>query len=251
MARYSVQEAQDLLPSNIGYFSLKEDGDVAPVRILYSRPSDIEIVSVHRVMVKGRERNIECAKEHKEDADEVCPLCASGAKVGYRIFVPVFDIEENAVKIWEKGGTFYKKLDPYFMRTDKLWEEIIEVKRHGRGEDRNPTYSLSLITGEYADTDSIHDFDIEEVEIPDISDANSYLLIKKTPEQMRYFLEHGMFEDDDGGRQGRNNGGGQQPEQQQGAYRRRGGEQQAPSTGYSSRLGGSSTPPRSNARREF
>lgn len=248
MARYSLEEAEKLAGS-LGYFSIRENGEKAKIRILYKEAAEVEVVDVHRVEYKGRNRNIECVKEHPEDSDENCPFCNAGIKISRKIFVPVYDINESCVKIWEKGITFTRRLFSLFANYPNLWEEIIEVQRID-GRNDLPDYKISVITDEYDRTDAIFDFDISDIDIPDIAtDESNIMLTQKSKPEMEYFLKNGKFEDDAPSQYTKKEQYGQS---NQNEYRRRGQPNEtsegSSNSGNNNNSGYSS---RTNRRREF
>ena len=102
MARVRYDEVDQYTTSTTNFFQLKEDRDVATVRILYNNVDDIEAHSLHRVKINGRDKWVECLRQIN-DSVEVCPLCASGNKIQLRVFVPLYIEDDGSVKIWERG----------------------------------------------------------------------------------------------------------------------------------------------------
>ena len=64
-----------------GYFSLKNDKDVARVRFLYNSADDIEGYAVHEVEIDGKKRYVNCLREYNQPLD-TCPFCAASREIG-------------------------------------------------------------------------------------------------------------------------------------------------------------------------
>ena len=112
MARVRYDEVDQYTTNTTNFFQLKEDRDVATVRILYNNVDDIEAHSLHRVKINGRDKWVECLRQIN-DSVEVCPLCASGNKIQLRVFVPLYIEDDGSVKLWERGKKFIDKLTSY------------------------------------------------------------------------------------------------------------------------------------------
>lgn len=97
----------------IGYFnSLKDDGDEAVVRFAYNTKKDFTVVTVHRIKVEDKWRNVACLKG-PYDPVENCPLCASGNKMLTKVFVNLIDYvknEEGQLRPYQKFGNVHLAL---------------------------------------------------------------------------------------------------------------------------------------------
>ena len=78
MARFNVENAEHYGgQGGGGYFSLKNDKDVAQVRFLYDSADDIEGYAVHEVKIGDKKRYVNCLREYGEPVS-ACPLCEKG-----------------------------------------------------------------------------------------------------------------------------------------------------------------------------
>ena len=121
MAKISINKSgQYQQNGNSEFFTLKDDGDTARVRFLYSDPNgeDIDYFLVHEVEIDGKRRYVSCnaiddeGRMHTED----CPLCKSGNKPKEKLFLQLFDEDDQKLKIWERGKNFVAKIITYLNR---------------------------------------------------------------------------------------------------------------------------------------
>ena len=147
MAKISINKSgQYQQNSNSEFFTLKDDGDSARVRFLYSDPNgeDIDYFLVHEVEIDGKRRYVSCnaiddeGRMHTED----CPLCKSGNKPKEKLFLQLFDEDDQKLKIWERGKNFVAKIITYLNRYEALVEQPFDIERRGKKGDTNTTYEL-------------------------------------------------------------------------------------------------------------
>lgn len=147
MAKISINKSgQYQQNSNSEFFTLKDDGDSARVRFLYSDPNgeDIDYFLVHEVEIDGKRRYVSCnaiddeGRMHTED----CPLCKSGNKPKEKLFLQLFDEDDQKLKIWERGKNFVAKIITYLNRYGTLVEQPFDIERRGKKGDTNTTYEL-------------------------------------------------------------------------------------------------------------
>ena len=147
MAKISINKSgQYQQNSNSEFFTLKDDGDSARVRFLYSDPNgeDIDYFLVHEVEIDGKRRYVSCnaideeGRMHTED----CPLCKSGNKPKEKLFLQLYDEDDQKLKIWERGKNFVAKIITYLNRYGALVEQPFDIERRGKKGDTNTTYEL-------------------------------------------------------------------------------------------------------------
>lgn len=153
MAQISYEIAQNLTEnkSDIGFFSLKNDGDEAIVRFPYRSTEDFEILSVHTIKVNNTDRKISCLR-NPHDPISACPLCANGKKYAGRFgevdesaiqnkfFVKMLQYIRNAdgtvtaqPVIWERPIGFAKELGNLMKEYGPLNECVFKLVRTGTG----------------------------------------------------------------------------------------------------------------------
>ena len=186
MARFTADEADNYGSSGSGgFFSLKNDKEVKQVRLLYNRVEDIEGVSVHKVKVGDSEHYVNCLRNYNDPVD-VCPFCAAKMAVQARLIIPLYNIDEDKVQIWDRGKTMFGKLTSLCSRyatKRNLVNNIFEIERNGKPKDQKTTYEFYQIEAD--------DTEIEDLpEVPEF--VNNYVW-DKTAEDMEYYLETGEF----------------------------------------------------------
>ena len=167
-----------------GFFSLKNDKDVAQVRFLYNDIDDVEGLSVHQVEVNGKKRYVNCLREYNDPMDK-CPFCREGKFTTAKLFVPLYNIDEDKVVVWERGKQFFQQISGLCSRYSKggFVSHTFEIERHGKPKDTNTTYGI-YETG--SDDTTLDDF-------PEAKTAASGIVLDKTADDMEYYLETGEF----------------------------------------------------------
>ncbi len=186
MARFNAQEADNYGgQGGGGFFSLKNDKDVATVRFMYNTIDDVEGYAVHEIEVDGRKRYVNCLREYNQPVDD-CPLCAAKQRVIAKVFVPVYDEETQEIKIWDRGKTFFSKLSSLCARYNPLVSTPFEIERNGKKGDTSTTYeTYSLATDDL----TLEDF-------PEVPELLGTLILDKTYEELEFYLGNGYFEED-------------------------------------------------------
>ena len=153
MARISFdafqQAASEQSGSEVGFFSLKNDGDEAVVRILHNSSEDFDIIATHPIKVGEYFRKAACLRNPGEAPDK-CPLCASGAKLQYRIFVHMiqYSTGENGTIIakpvvWDRSAKdMSQKLVTMIQEYGPLSDCVFKVRRNGKAGDMQTTYEI-------------------------------------------------------------------------------------------------------------
>ena len=148
MAQISYEDVKSSSDNefDVGFFSLKSDGDEAVVRILCDQVSDLEILTVHPVTVGQSSfpnRNVNCLRTPR-DPLEMCPFCNSGEKVKQRVFIKLLQYDNNKVPhavVWDRpAGTYVPKLKSYIDNYGPLSNIMCKIIRHGSGLDT--TYDI-------------------------------------------------------------------------------------------------------------
>ena len=190
MARFNASESSNYGgQGGGGFFGISEDKGIKKVRFLYNNEEDIEGFSVHKVEVDGKERYVNCLRSYKDPID-ACPFCREHIKTQVKLFVPVYNIDEDAVQIWDRGKKMFEKMSSLCSRyasKDNLVNHIFEVERHGKPKDTATTYEIYEV--EKDDTE-LEDFE----DIPNILGG---LVMDKSADDMEYFLESKEFPPED------------------------------------------------------
>lgn len=168
-----------------GFFSLQNDMDVAAVRFLYNTADDIEGYAVHEVEIDGKKRYVNCIREYNQPVDD-CPFCKAKKFQVAKLFIPVYNIDEDKVQLWERGKTFFGKISGICARYNKapIVSQTFEIERHGKPKDTKTTYEI------YRTEDPADDTQIEDFDIPEVLGG---IVLDKTAEDMEFFLSEGYF----------------------------------------------------------
>ena len=165
-----------------GYFSLKNDKDVATVRFMYNDINDVEGYAVHRIEVDGKNRYVNCIRDYDQPVDQ-CPFCRERMPQYAKLFIPLYNEDEQKVQVWERGKKFFQKISSICSRYPQLVSHTFEIERNGKAGDQQTTYEI-YETGK--DKTSLTD-------LPEVPDVLGGVVLDKTAEDMEYFLETGEF----------------------------------------------------------
>lgn len=184
MARFSANEADHYGgQGGAGFFRLQNDMDVAKVRFMYNGIDDVQGDSVHQIEIDGKKRYVNCLRGYKDPVD-VCPFCKEGKFVVAKLFIPVYNIQEDKVQIWERGKTFFGKMSGLCSRYPNLVSQVFEIERHGKAGDQGTTYEVFPI-GQSDDT-TLED-------LPELPNIIGGFVLDKSADDMEYFLQEGNF----------------------------------------------------------
>ena len=139
----------DNVGAKAGWFSLKDDGDSATVRMLhkgqigteeYGSPKyDLDVFEVHKLDVdgSGKERTILCKGEN-------CEICKAGNKSSLRMFLQMINLDEKdkekQLQLWERGITDIKQILGIIEEYGDLNSRDIKIKRSGAKNSLKTTY---------------------------------------------------------------------------------------------------------------
>lgn len=137
--------------SKAGWFSLKDDGDTATVRLLHhgevgkeedgSPAYDLDIYEVHKLDVdgSGRDRTVLCKGEE-------CELCRAGEKPKLRMFLQMLNLDERdpdkQLQLWERGITDIKQILGLCEEYGDLSKRDIKIKRSGAKGNLKTSYQF-------------------------------------------------------------------------------------------------------------
>lgn len=176
--------------SDFDFLQLKDDGDIAKVRFYIESLDDVKMYVVHKVTAKnGKTRYVNCLRTYDQPIDD-CPFCREALqnkemRTEVKMFLPVLDMDDNRVKIFERGRTFYKELEGHVRRNAPLSNYPCEIERNGAKGSTDTIYKVFPLAQEKDET-LIKDMP-EEPEL-----LNGYIL-EMTIQEMEDFLETGML----------------------------------------------------------
>ena len=172
-----------------GFFRLKKDKEVAQVRFLYNGIEDVEAYAVHKVDTPDSKygRYVNCLRSYDEPKDN-CPFCREGVPQQVRLFIPLYNIDEDKIQIWDRGKTFAHKMTSLCSRYPNLVSHVFEIERNGKEIDKKTTYETYEVD---KDDTTLEDLDVQ------IQDILGGAVLDKTAEDMEYYLEAKEFPPDE------------------------------------------------------
>ena len=186
MARFRADEADNYGGNGgAGYFSLKNDKDVARVRFMYNSIDDVEGYAVHEVEINGKKRYVNCLRAYNEPLSK-CPFCEAKKFQTAKLFIPLYNVDEDRMQIWERGKKFFAKISSICARyasKDSLCSHIFEIERNGKKGETSTTYEIYEV-----DRDDTKLEDLGEVQ-----DPIGTIILEKSSDDMAFYLENGYF----------------------------------------------------------
>ena len=190
MGRFTFDEADNYGGhGGAGYFSLKNDRDIATVRFLYETPEDVDGYAVHQVEIDGKKRYVNCLRAYNEPLDE-CPFCKAGHYQMAKLFIPLYNEDTGKVQVWERGKKFFSKLSSVLSRcdADPICSQTFEIERNGKSGDTQTTYEI------YQTKKKPDDSQLDDYETPNILGS---IVLDKSAEDMQYYVDNGYFPPED------------------------------------------------------
>ena len=191
MARFNANDAEKYgNGGGAGYFSLKNDKDTAQVRFLYHGIDDVVGYSVHAVEIDGRTRYVNCPRNYNDPVD-TCPLCKDHKFTTAKMFIPLYNIDEDKVQLWERGKRFFSQISSLCGRyagRNPLCAQVFEIERNGAKGDTNTTYQIYAVGGP-------DDTQLED--LPEAPDVLGTMILDKSFEELENFVQTGSFDNEE------------------------------------------------------
>lgn len=134
----------------MSYFSLKNDGDEAIVRILHDTTDSFDIFACHQAKYNGKDRYVNCLRD-PHDPVEKCPFCEAGEKLSYQFYIHLIEYVtgENGqiiptAKIWQRGMSYANTIKNLISEYGNLSDVVFKIKRSGAAGSRDTTYSIMM-----------------------------------------------------------------------------------------------------------
>lgn len=187
MARFRADEADKYGgQGGAGYFSLKNDKDTARVRFMYSSADDVEGYAVHQVEIDGKKRYVNCLREYNEPISK-CPFCEARKFQTAKLFVPIYNVDEEKVQIWERGKKFFAKISSLCSRYPNIVSQVFEIERNGKKGETSTTYEIYPVG--QADDTTLDD-------LPEVKDPIGSIILDKSADDMAFYVENEYFPPD-------------------------------------------------------
>lgn len=168
-----------------GYFSLKNDKDVATVRFMYNSIDDVEGYAVHEVTIDDKKRYVNCLREYNQPVD-MCPFCREKKFQTAKLFIPLYNEDEQKVQVWERGKKFFAKISSICARYPNVVSHKFEIERNGKPRETTTTYEIYEVGSD--------DTTLED--LPEVNDPIGTIILDKSAEDMEFYLENGYFPPD-------------------------------------------------------
>ena len=216
MSQFSYEQYQSAVSqaeangdgAKVGYFKLKDDGDIAIARINIGSTDELDFAAVHTLNVNGRWMKVSCLNPLGTNANG-CSLCAAhnanpkGAisKPAKKVYIPMLVSyrDPNAATgyttpapvIWERPAAFSRELANKLMIAGNLRNTLVLITRNGKAGDMQTTYSMDILPADHpvfkadmipADFKAFNNFNIAR---------HSYW--DKTAEEINTYLTTGQF----------------------------------------------------------
>lgn len=188
MARITVNEIENYQLENTSeFFALKNDKDVATVHFLADSTEDLDVMVVHKVQIDGKNRYVNCLRSAFEPVGS-CPLCESGFKVEVRIFIQMYDLASKKIKVWDRGRTFLRVLEPFTRRIKPLYKKAFDIERSGVAGDMKTTYALFP-------REDLQELSFEELpEKVEITGTENGIVLNKSFNELYNYVQTGSFD---------------------------------------------------------
>ena len=216
MANFSYADYQNVVAqaqangegAKVGYFKLKNDGDIAIARINISSTDELMFASVHTINAGGKWIKVNCLNPLGMNGGS-CGLCAAHAanpngavsKPAKKVFIPMMVSyrDPNAATgytapapvIWDRPAAFSRELANKLMVAGDLRNTMVLITRNGKAGDMQTTYSMDILP-------ETHPVFKPEMIPVDFSAFNNFNIARhsyweKTADEIQAYLTTGQF----------------------------------------------------------
>lgn len=121
-----------------GKFVLRNDDDSADVIFLYRSDKDVLVADSH--YIKSTDSGyVHCCGTG-------CPACAKGIRIQTKLFIPVYNITDQEVQIWDRNISFENQLQrDVFGGYPNPSDYVFRITRHGIAGSIDTTYEIRAI----------------------------------------------------------------------------------------------------------
>lgn len=217
MAQFSYDQYQNVVAqaqasgegsSKVGYFKLKNDGDIAIARLNIGTTDDLMFASVHTIGINGKWIKVSCLNPLGAYNGD-CALCAAAnanpkgaiSKAAKKVFIPMMVSYRDqqaatgyttpAPVIWDRPAAFSRELAAKLMAAGDLRNTLVLITRNGKAGDMQTTYSMDILPADHPV------FKPEMIPV-DFSAFNNFNIARhsyweKTAEEIQAYLTTGQF----------------------------------------------------------
>ena len=217
MATFSYADYQNVVAqaqangegsAKVGYFKLKNDGDIAIARLNIAAIEELMFASVHTIGANGKWIKVSCLNPLGSYNSD-CALCSANSanpkgavsKAAKKLFIPMIvsyrdSTAQNgytapAPVIWDRPASFSRELANKLMVAGDLRNTLVLITRNGKAGDMQTTYSMDILPNDHpvfkpemipADFSAFNNFNIAR---------HSYW--EKTADEIQVYLTTGQF----------------------------------------------------------
>ena len=194
--------------TKVGFFKLKDDGDIAIARINLASTDEFMFAAVHTINAGGRWLKVSCHNPLGMNGGS-CALCSASAanpkgavsKPSKKMYIPMMVSyrDPNAANgytppvpaIWERPAGFSRELANKLMIAGDLRNTLVLITRNGKAGDMQTTYSVDILP-------EAHPVFRPEMIPMDFSAFNNFNIARhsyweKTDEEIHAYLTTGQF----------------------------------------------------------
>jgi len=217
MSQFSYEQYQNVVAqaqangegTKIGYFKLKDDGDIAIARLNLSSTDDFMFASVHTLKVGANKwMKVSCLNPLGVNGGS-CGLCAAHAanpngvisKAAKKLFVPMMVSYRDASSatgystpipvIWDRPASFSRELANKLMIAGDLRNTLVLITRNGKAGDMQTTYSVDILP----ETHPVFKPDMIPADFSAFTNFNiaRHSYWEKTADEINVYLSTGQF----------------------------------------------------------
>ncbi len=194
--------------TKVGYFRLKDDGDIAVARINLGSTDEFMFAAVHTINVGGKWLKVSCHNPLGMNGAG-CALCSANAanpkgsisKSARKMYIPMVVSYRDPQSttgytpptpvIWERPASFSRELANKLMIAGDLKNVLVLITRNGKAGDMQTTYSVDVLP-------ETHPVFKPEMIPSDFNAFNNFNIAKhsyweKSTEEINAFLTTGQF----------------------------------------------------------
>jgi hypothetical protein len=194
--------------TKVGYFRLKDDGDIAIARINLASTEEMNFASVHTMNVGGRWLKVSCHNPLGMNGGS-CPLCSANAanpngaisKSSKKMYIPMMVSyrDPNSATgytapvpvVWERPAGFSRELANKLMIAGDLRNTLVLITRNGKAGDMQTTYSMDILP----ETHPVFKPDMVPTDFSAFNNFNvaRHSYWEKTVDEINIYLSTGSF----------------------------------------------------------
>lgn len=143
--KLSIFETGSIVKNSGIYFKLEDNGDSKKITIL-DNIDEIELNIVHVMKdASGTDRHIKCLGTINKDGkfeNSNCTLCGEGIKLQEKVYLKVFNYDEQANQVWTLNKSIISKILHIAKKRPDFSNHKFEITRIGKKGDIKTSYEI-------------------------------------------------------------------------------------------------------------